>query len=148
VEGSIPHLDRRLERKVHEICLQWIQAGWIHSAHDCSEGGLAVAAMESCLTAPVSGPLGARLRLESTLRKDALLFGESQSRILISFAPDCKDGIEEMARETGVPFGIIGEVGGEDFSVEVNGLPYIQTHVSVLNDLWRESLGEYARQVS
>ena len=117
--GKPPHLDKKLERSVQEMCLQLIREKSIHSAHDCSDGGLAVAVVESCITGPIN-PLGATLNLESTLRKDALLFGESQSRILISFSEEKRESIARMAKKKEVPFTVVGEVGGDRKSTRLN----------------------------
>ncbi|MDG1928760.1 MAG: phosphoribosylformylglycinamidine synthase subunit PurL, partial [Nitrospinaceae bacterium] len=72
--GKTPALDQKNEKQVQEFCLELIQKGLIQSAHDCSEGGLAIAVAEACFAAPEE-PLGAKLELESSLRGDALLFG-------------------------------------------------------------------------
>jgi phosphoribosylformylglycinamidine synthase len=147
VRGKPPRLDKKQERSVQELCLQLIQGKLIHSAHDCSDGGLAVAAVESCITGPENA-LGATLNLESTLRKDALLFGESQSRILISFAEAKRESIAEMARKKEVPFAVIGQVGGSRFTVNINGDEFIQQEIQALKNIWKNLIGDYARQVS
>ncbi len=144
--GKVPHLDKKLEKAVQALCLEWIRAGFIHSAHDCSEGGLGVAAAESCITGP-EAPLGATLDLESTLRKDALLFGESQSRILISYPQSAREAIENKAAVQDVPFAQIGEVGGGAFTVRINGNVFIREDVRDLKNLWQGVLEDYARQV-
>ena len=70
------------EKRLHGLCLWSIDSGILSSAHDCSEGGIAVALAECCLSGPK--PMGASLALEGDGRPDALLFGESQSRIVVS----------------------------------------------------------------
>ena len=145
--GKPPVLDKKLEKAVQDVCLQLIREQRIHSAHDCSDGGLAVAAVESCITGPET-PLGATLNLESTLRKDALLFGESQSRILVSFAEGQSEAIAGIARKNDVPFEVIGEVGGAHFTVHVNGTEYVSQDLNTLKNFWKNTLGDYARQVS
>jgi phosphoribosylformylglycinamidine synthase len=145
--GKPPHLDLERERNIQQLCLKLIRAGLIHSAHDCSEGGLAVAAVESCMSRP-EGPLGASLNLTSAIRKDILLFGESQARIIISYPKESQGAIEAMARKTNSDFTVIGEAGGSSFSVTVNDEEFIQEDIQELNQLWRGSLGNYARQVT
>jgi phosphoribosylformylglycinamidine synthase len=108
---------------------------------------LAVAAVESCFSRP-EAPLGAVLNLTSAIRKDILLFGESQSRILISFPKKSQGAIEAMARKTNSDFAVIGEVGGSSFSATVNDEEFILEDIQELNQLWRGSLGNYARQVT
>lgn len=82
VAGKPPEIDWRLEKLVQSLCRHGIHQGWISSAHDCSEGGLAVALAEAC----ISGNLGAEIRLGSrkSQRWDESLFGELGSQILVS----------------------------------------------------------------
>jgi len=145
--GKPPQLDKKQEQSVQDLCLELIRGKLIHSAHDCSDGGLSVAVVESCITGP-ENPLGATLNLESTLRKDALLFGESQSRILVSFAEGKMKSIAEMARKKEVPFAVIGEVGGSRFTVNINGEEFIRQDIQSLKNIWKNVIGDYARQVS
>jgi phosphoribosylformylglycinamidine synthase II len=146
-QGKPPRLDKKQERSVQELCLQLIRQKTIHSAHDCSDGGLAVAVAESCFTGPEKA-LGAMLNLESTLRKDALLFGETQSRILVSFSEEKQEAIARMAKEKEVPFTVIGQVGGSRFTVNINGDEFIQQDIQALKNIWKNVIGDYARQVS
>ncbi len=141
--GRAPQLDKKLEKAVQALCLHLIRTGLLHSAHDCAEGGLGVAAAESCFTGP-DAPLGAALELESTIRKDALLFGESQSRILISYPKTAEAQIVKQAAERDVPFTRIGEVGGGDLTVHINGDEFIREDVHALKTLWQDVLEDYA----
>ncbi|MEB3273645.1 MAG: phosphoribosylformylglycinamidine synthase subunit PurL [Prochlorothrix sp.] len=85
VAGLPPIVDFNLERQVQAACRQGIRQGWIRSAHDAAEGGMAVALAESC----ISGNLGATLSVSvSPDRWDLLLFGEGGARILVSVAPE------------------------------------------------------------
>ncbi|MEE9258574.1 MAG: phosphoribosylformylglycinamidine synthase subunit PurL [Nitrospinaceae bacterium] len=146
-DGKPPNLEQKLEKKVQDLCRDLIHGGRVASAHDLSEGGLAVAAVESCITGP-GNPVGARLNIHSTLRRDAVMFGESQSRILISFSGKHKETIEEMARKAEVEFSVIGEVGGGDFQVMINGQEFIKQDIQAIKKIWKNSLGNYARQIS
>ena len=84
VAGKPPQVNFDLERRVQAACRQGIGNGWVRSAHDCSEGGIAVALAESC----ISGNLGAQVYvLLSTYRPDEMLFGEATGRILVSVSP-------------------------------------------------------------
>lgn len=88
VAGKPPEVDYDLERIVQAACREGIRQGWVRSAHDCAEGGLAVALAEAC----ISGKLGAQINLEisseQTQRWDNLLFGEGGARILVSVMQD------------------------------------------------------------
>ena len=142
-EGKPPVLDRKHEKKIQDFCRQLIQKGLIASAHDCSEGGLAVAVAESCF--PYGGStLGAELTLESTLRNDTLLFGETQSRIVISFPKERTKEIEDLAAASSVDLSLIGKVGRYQFTVTINGKEVINQDIESLKTIWKTSLGNYA----
>jgi phosphoribosylformylglycinamidine synthase len=142
-EGKPPILNRKHEKQVQDFCLDLIQKGLISSAHDCSEGGLAVAVAESCFSYG-GHTLGATLALESTLRNDSLLFGETQSRIIVSFPEERTKEIETLAAACPINFSLIGNVGGSDYTILVNGQEVIKQEIKVLKDIWKNSLGNYA----
>ena len=146
-EGKPPVLDRKHEKQVQEFCLELIQKGLIQSAHDCSEGGLAIAVAESCFSATEKA-LGATLELESTLRGDALLFGETQSRIIISFPEELTEQIKDLALSYPVDFSLIGKTGGSQFTVSINGQEYIKQDIESAKEIWKTSLGRYAGQTT
>ncbi len=146
-EGKPPVLDRAREKQVQSFCGELIRKELIASAHDCSEGGLAVAVAESCFSYG-GKTFGATLALESTLRNDTLLFGETQSRIIISFPEERADEIANMAAAFSANFSLIGKVGGTHFTVTVNEKEVIKQKISVLKKLWATSLGNYARQIT
>jgi phosphoribosylformylglycinamidine synthase len=144
--GKPPRLDPKTEQSVHQVCLGLIRNQLIQSAHDCSEGGLAVALAESCITGPKL--VGAAIELNGDLRADALLFGESQSRIVISFLKDALHGIESLAKNAGVPFSVLGEVGGRDFQIKINQKEFINQNILTLEDIWKNSLSRYGNRVA
>jgi phosphoribosylformylglycinamidine synthase len=118
-QGSPPFLNLETEKALQDFVLKAIREGLVESAHDCSDGGLAIALAESC----VSGPdvrRGAVVKLElGSLRRDALLFGESPSRVILSTRPDTVDALLGRAADAGVPAGRIGTVGGDRFLIDV-----------------------------
>jgi phosphoribosylformylglycinamidine synthase II len=117
-EGLPPRLDIERELAVQNSVRELIRAGLVKSAHDCSEGGLAVALAESCFNP--AGRLGAEIRLENaTARTDVLLFNESQSRIVISVEEGKDAAALDLLKEAGVPATHLGTVGGEFLSVAV-----------------------------
>ena len=146
-EGKPPVLDRKHEKQVQDFCWELIQKGFISSAHDCSEVGLAIAVAESCFSYG-GQTLGATLTLESTLRNDTLLFGETQSRIIISFPEERINEIEDLAMTFPVDFSLIGKVGGSHFTVTVNEEEVIKQEINILKEIWKTSLGSYAGQVT
>ncbi|MGE5849799.1 MAG: phosphoribosylformylglycinamidine synthase subunit PurL [Candidatus Methylomirabilota bacterium] len=111
-EGRPPRLDLARERAVQQACLAAIRAGIVSSAHDCSDGGLAVALAECCVTAP-EHRRGATLELPGEIRSDALLFGESASRIVVSIPPQQVERLRAIAREHAIPCAVLGAVRGD-----------------------------------
>ena len=106
-----PVLDLSLERRVQELCRQAIKEGVAASAHDCSEGGLAVALAESC----IQGDVGFRGVVALPSRWDMTMFGEGQSRIVISLLPEQWPRLEELAGRSGVPILNLGTTGESNF---------------------------------
>ncbi|MGC9528602.1 MAG: phosphoribosylformylglycinamidine synthase subunit PurL [Limnospira sp.] len=87
VAGEPPKVDFELERRVQEACRTGIRRGWVRSAHDCSEGGLAIALAESCIGNRLGATINLELTSDSPERWDAILFGEGGARILVSVHP-------------------------------------------------------------
>ena len=118
--GVPPRLDIDLERRVQGFILDAIAAGLLHSAHDCAEGGIAIAIAKSCLL----GDIGASVAIDELEQGEGLingqagiLFGESQSRFVISFAREALVRLHELAARHSVPLRGLGSVGGERFCV-------------------------------
>ncbi len=103
-----PGIDLELERRVQEVCRNGITAGLIRSAHDCSDGGLLVALAESCIL----GATGFNGGFGLPGRWDAALFGERQSRIVVTVAPGDLPALAELARSRHVPALLMGRTGG------------------------------------
>ena len=118
-QGSPPFLSLDIEKALQDFALKVIHEGLVQSAHDCSDGGLAVALAECCVSGPRAAQ-GAVVKLGlGSLRRDALLFGESQSRIILSTRPTAVESILSRAAEAGVPAAQIGTVGGGRLVIEV-----------------------------
>src|SRR6187401_1626819 len=118
-QGSPPFLSLEAEKALQDFALKVIHEGLVQSAHDCSDGGLAVALAECCVSGPRAAQ-GAVVKLGlGSLRRDALLFGESQSRIILSTRPTAVESILSRAAEAGVPAAQIGTVGGGRLVIEV-----------------------------
>ncbi|MCX6979145.1 MAG: phosphoribosylformylglycinamidine synthase subunit PurL [Verrucomicrobia bacterium] len=124
--GRPPRLSFDLEKRVQAAVLGLIRDGLVKSAHDCSEGGLAVALAESC----IGGKLGATVELPSGPALDkypahaaraALLFGESQSRIILGIAPENADRVLAALAAAKIPHSRLGIVGGDKLSITAHG---------------------------
>jgi len=144
VAGTPPALDLNLEVAVQSACLEAIERGLVRSAHDCSEGGIAVALAECCF-AGEGGARGADVNLEGTggsIRGDALLFGESQSRIVLSCSPGKTGLILQIAQKHGAPATMIGTVGGQRLRISAGSgkTPLVCSNTSDLEKPWREVL--------
>jgi phosphoribosylformylglycinamidine (FGAM) synthase-like enzyme len=138
--GTLPKLDLEKELAVQAMCLEAAEADLLHSAHDCSDGGLTVALSECCFSSLGRSPLGATIDLETKLPTSSLLFGESPSRIIVSFAHDALREISEMAERHDCPFQVIGRAGGDRLHINVNGLETINARVAELERVWRSAL--------
>ena len=119
VRGQPPLMNLETERHVQEACLEAIGRGLVHSAHDISDGGLAVCLVESLLAAP-SG-LGAAIHVSRRLRNDELLFGESQSTIIVTVAESDLLALQKIAMQDQVPCITIGRVT-DSSRLEINDL--------------------------
>ncbi len=135
VRGTPPWIDLRLEEAVQRCCLEAIERGLLHSAHDVSDGGLAVALAECCISGPEK-PLGVRIDTHEMIRSDALLFSESQSRIVVSLEEKALSPLQEIASTHSVPIQVIGTVGGSRFIIE----PLLQLVVEELRTIWCSGL--------
>ena len=134
--GRTPRLSFDLEKRVQAAVLGLIREGLVKSAHDCSEGGLAVAIAESC----IGGKLGAAVDLPSGPALDkypahaaraALLFGESQSRIILGIAPENADRVLAALAAAKIPHSRLGTVGGDKLSITAHGVTLAATLAEV-----------------
>jgi len=143
VRGVPPFLDLDLEKKVQELCLYGIRQCIIKSAHDTSEGGLAVALAECCIQAENKKNTGAVIELSDDIRVDALLFGETQSRIIITVSPERVKELEGVAVSMGTPVTVIGKVGGEKLVIRHKSAAVIDMSVDHMADAWRKAIPGY-----
>jgi len=140
--GAPPKLDLDREKKMHAAVLAAIREGKVRSAHDLAEGGLLVALAECAIGG--AARLGASVTLDQPhQRADALLFGETQSRALLTCAPDQVDALLGLLESHGVSARKIGTVGGEALSVRVTGAMSrsLSWPVTELYRVWDELLG-------
>ncbi|MEK8130952.1 phosphoribosylformylglycinamidine synthase subunit PurL [Paenibacillus filicis] len=135
-EGRPPAIDLDVEKVLLDSVLAAIQNGLVASAHDLSDGGLAVALAESC----ISGGIGAKVNFDSALRADLALFSESQSRILLSASPEKAAELEQFLSSRGVPVQALGTVGGEKLQVSVNAVSAIDASVTQLEKVWKDAI--------
>ena len=127
-----PSIDLALEVAVQKACRRLITESLISSAHDCSDGGLAVALAESC----IAGDTGFQGNFDTTGRWDAALFGEHQSRIVVSLSPENVESLEQLCRAEGVPWIELGNTGGD--SIRIPGL--LDLSLEEAGATWRTGL--------
>lgn len=114
--GRPPCIDFDTEVNLINTLLEASHEGILKSAHDISEGGLALALVESCLTP--KGPVGINVQLAMNMREDALLFSESQSRAIVSLDNVNLEKLAEIAGRNSLPIETIGKVGGDKFLIK------------------------------
>jgi len=133
--GTPPPLDAAREKALLGLLAELARRGLVRSLHDCSDGGLLVAAAE-CTFAPRGGK-GATLSFQARgLRVDALLFGEDATRVLASCDPGAAQAVSDLARAAGLEATPVGSVGGERLVVNVDGQPMVQVEVRELRAAW------------
>jgi phosphoribosylformylglycinamidine synthase len=131
--GTPPWIDLEAEKRLHRLVLAAAQERLLRSAHDVAEGGIAVALAECSFG---GARHGARVTLEGGIRTDALLFGESQSRMLVSVRRKSLTQLRELARREDVPCTVLGEVRGHSLVIE--GL--IEMPIESTRERWRRAL--------
>lgn len=117
-----PHLDLNEEKAVQDLVSQLIRKGLIQSAHDVSDGGLFITLLESGM----HRRLGFSIETDEDIRKDAFLFGESQSRVIVSVNPSKLDAFVELVAESDVDFMNLGLTGGN--SIVIDGEDFGNIH--------------------
>ncbi|MBX9254402.1 phosphoribosylformylglycinamidine synthase subunit PurL [Desmonostoc muscorum CCALA 125] len=144
VAGKPPQIDFDLERRVQKVCRDGIRNGWVHSAHDCAEGGIAIALAECC----ISGNLGAQINLEivsnQSQRLDEVLFAEGGSRILVSIAPEQQEIWESYLQEhLGQEWQKLGIVGNFEAGLGVlttDNQALIKVNIEHMSDRYSQAI--------
>ena len=141
--GSVPRIDLQLECAVQQVCLEAAEAGLLASAHDCADGGLAVALAESCFSSLNRGGIGAEIDIpETSLSSTSALFSESPSRIILSFPASSLAAVQTLAERANCPTTMLGHVGGSRLQIKLGEEQVISSYVDELETVWRESLAK------
>ncbi len=141
VAGRLAPLDLGVERQVQEACRAAIGARLVRSAHDCAEGGLAVALGEGCVSGPA--PVGVEIELPSAAPLPLLLFGEGPSRIVVAVRAEGERHFERLMGEFAVPWRWIGRVGGDRLVIRAGGASVIDLSVDRSALAWRSGFERY-----
>jgi phosphoribosylformylglycinamidine synthase subunit PurL len=140
VQGQPPDLDLGKERALIALLTQAAAGGLLRSAHDCSDGGLAVTLAECTFD---TGGIGVTADLPREASLAAALFGESAARAVVSVGAGNLQALLRLARETGVPARAIGRTGGSRITMTVDGSPSIDSPVADAEQVWTSALGRY-----
>ena len=133
--GAPPALDLAAEKRLHELLVELAARGLVRSAHDCSDGGAAIALAECAIRAGI----GVDAELPGPeLRPELRLFAESSARAILSCAPEQTAAIVARARELGVPAARIGRTGGARLRIA----PGVDVSVAEAHDAWARTLPE------
>jgi phosphoribosylformylglycinamidine synthase len=152
VAGVPPVLDLQAEKRLQALLLTLARERLIHSAHDCSDGGLAVTLAECCF--------GSGMAMEASIEAQnvatdhgvsvaAALFGESASRVVVSAPPDDITEVLQAAAGAGVPARVIGETGGNRLRIAVGGTTEVDVALDEAESAWSETIERlFARKVA
>jgi phosphoribosylformylglycinamidine synthase len=146
IRGVPPALDLTRERALQRVLVDLVGRGLIASAHDCAEGGFAIALAECCFEA---GGLGAAAALpiaagsDGTDRLAATLFGESPTRVIVSAAAGDLPTILAAAARAGVPAARIGRTGGHAIRIAVDDVVVVDVGVSEAEARWSAVLSHW-----
>ena len=153
VQGEPPLLDLQAERALQDLLVRLADARLVRSAHDCSDGGLAVTLAECTFdTAGIGADVsidGVSVAGDVEINRAAALFGESASRVVVSVAPDAATEVLKRATTVGVPARVIGRTGGQELRIAVGGELAIAVGVSEAERVWSGAVEHYfAKQVA
>jgi phosphoribosylformylglycinamidine synthase subunit PurL len=138
VAGEPPEIDLKAEKRLIDLLVALAEKGAIHSAHDLSDGGLALTLAESCFAAK---DLGADIQLKEDAPVEYALFGERGARAVVSVTPDKLSALQVSALEFGVHATEIGKVTFDKaLRIQYNGRTILSSSVDALKDVWANSL--------
>jgi len=143
--GTPPELNLKREAALQKVLIEAARQKVLRSAQDCAEGGLAVAAAESTFLGMLNAQhgLGAELYFESSLSDTSLLFSESQSRALVSVAPENLSCLKTICQKWRVPCTDIGTVTGRSLTIVHCGRQIVKEKISGLYKVWEGGLKHY-----
>jgi len=153
VRGLPPALDLAAERALQALLVTLATERLVHSAHDCSDGGLAVTLAECTFG---TGGIGAEVSIDrvavandTRINVAASLFGESASRVVVSSPPDNVTEVLQQASRAGVPARVIGETGGNRLRIAVAGEVEVDVALEPAEQAWTDAIGRiFVRKVA
>ncbi|MBL8136481.1 MAG: phosphoribosylformylglycinamidine synthase subunit PurL [Acidobacteria bacterium] len=151
VQGEPPALDLAAERALQTLVVSLVRGRLVQSAHDCSDGGLAVTLAECTFG---SGGIGVEVALDgvktvpASFVEAATLFGESASRVVVSVADGHVAQVLGAAASAGVPAQVIGRTGGGDIRIDVDGTTAVLLPVAAAEGVWATAIGRRMQSVA
>jgi phosphoribosylformylglycinamidine synthase len=142
--GPAPHLDLAREQALQRLVVRGIRTGLVESAHDCAEGGLAVALAECCFDTSMGATIdvAAVHDVPDAVRPTATLYGESASRVIVSAPAERLEELLSLARELGVPASVVGVTGGSRITIKVDGAIVVDVERAAAEDAWATAIEE------
>jgi phosphoribosylformylglycinamidine synthase II len=135
--GYPPELDLENEAALQRALVDMIRAGLIESAHDCADGGIAVALVECALPSSV----GVKVHLaEQSLPPEFLLFGEDASRVVVSCDPACLERVREKAAEYGLHADVLGETDLDRVEITMDSQSLVSASIAQLREVYEGPL--------
>jgi phosphoribosylformylglycinamidine synthase len=138
VERLVGKVDLADERALQTFVAAVIRERLVESAHDISEGGLAVALAECCYSNLQRSAIGAEIQVPSHLEVRKDLFGEVSSRVILSTSQPAE--LKKRAEQTGLNFYHLGKVGGKRFALDYEGVEAVDIEIEELEAAWRQGL--------
>ena len=146
IRGVPPALDLGRERALQSLLVEAASKGWVRSAHDCADGGLAITLAECCF----SGGAGADVDIPAPESSPdpvvAALFSESASRAVVSVAAGQTDALLARAASLGVPAAVIGRSGGDRIRINVAGAAALDVATAEAEQAWSNGLSRYFKE--
>jgi phosphoribosylformylglycinamidine synthase len=139
-KGIPPQIDLKQEKRIQEFCLEIISSGLVESAHDVSEGGLACCLAEASFLSRKN--IGLKVDMPDEMRSDALLFGETQSRIVITSKDQNHQKILDLAKDRQIKATAIGKTGGDRIIINHNGQKLLDVRVDEALKAWKGAIPE------
>jgi phosphoribosylformylglycinamidine synthase len=139
-KGRPPQINLEEEKRVQELCLEAIAEGLLLSAHDISEGGIALCLVECVFLS--TQKIGCSVRLSENIRADSLLFGETQSRILVTAPSKHLSRLLDLAKDKGVSARKIGVTGGTNIKIDHQDNTLINLNVQTAFHAWKQAIPE------
>ncbi|MEP7116796.1 MAG: phosphoribosylformylglycinamidine synthase subunit PurL, partial [Acidobacteriota bacterium] len=148
VQGPPPALDLGREKALQQLVVSLIRAGHVQSAHDCSDGGLAITLAECTFDTEGIGVESNIAAVDGDFAAfgvAAALFGESASRVVVSVADGVVATVLNLAASAGLPARVIGRTGGVEIRIDVDGVAAVRMPVAEAEHVWATAIGRYYR---